>query len=230
MGDSLPSPSVALQEEVAVEEEDSKPLARLSVTLPIGLQVQAFARLESAQAELATAEEPKPKSLTRVKLLQAATAEEAAPLQATPRRRLSPLLPLARICGRNQNSLLSRLTRSRYSTRSSDSANSARSRDSAPKDTKFKQGGSTHSLGSFRSNTGSFRSNTREFAVGVAAGIVSHLKLSRPKIAMPYHVWVHKETDETPRLAPFAFGEMVAENLAKYGADVRLELPCATTC
>lgn len=61
MGDSLPSPSVALQEEVAVEEEDSKPLARLSVTLPIGLQVQAFARLESAQAELATAEEPKPK-------------------------------------------------------------------------------------------------------------------------------------------------------------------------
>ena len=59
--------------------------------------------------------------------------------------------------------------------------------------------------------------------MGVAAGIVSHLKLSLSNIAMPYHVWVHQETDETPCLAPFAFGEMVAENLRKYGADVRLE-------
>ena len=172
---------MALQEDVEDVGEDDKPLARLSVTLPIGLQVQAFARIESAQAELATPEAP---SGTRVKLLQAAAAEDAQP---TPRRRLSPL---GAICGGNRNNLLSRLTRSRDSSR-----DSAPEEGAAPEAAAPKQGGSTRTLGSFRSNT-------REFAVGVATGIVSHLKLSCTKIAMPYHVWVHKETDSNPNPSP----------------------------
>ena len=42
-----------------------------------------------------------------------------------------------------------------------------------------------------------------------------HKDSSEPQ---PYHVWVHKEADEAPPLAPFAFGEMVAGKLHKCGA------------
>jgi len=45
-----------------------------------------------------------------------------------------------------------------------------------------------------------------------------HKDSSEPQ---PYHVWVHKEADEAPPLAPFAFGEMVAEKLGKCGAASR---------
>ena len=222
-GDAPASPDVEPQEQAALEEESSKPLARLALNLPLGFQVQAFARQESAQlerdkteAEAEAERRSAGRSATRAKLLQAVADAKRASAQDAG---LTPRSPLGRILGGNRlKGLLSRSRRD--STRERDSRESAPNAV-VPRDS---TAGPPPPRGSFRlagtEKQGSFRSNTRELALG----IVNKLGFgSRAKIATPCHVWVHREVDETPRLAPFAFGEMVVENLAKYGADAKLE-------
>ena len=222
-GDAPASPEVEPQEQAALEEESSKPLARLALNLPLGFQVQAFARQESAQlererteAEAEAERRSAGRSATRAKLLQAVADAKRASAQDAG---LTPRSPLGQILGGNRLKGLLRRSR-RDSTRERDSRESAPNAV-VPRDS---TAGPPPPRGSFRlaatEKQGSFRSNTRELALG----IVNKLGFgSRAKIATPCHVWVHREVDETPRLAPFAFGEMVVENLAKYGADAKLE-------
>ena len=254
-GDAPPSPEVEPQEQAGLEEESSKPLARLALHLPIGFQVQTFARVESAQAELdkaaaeAEAEHRSAgRSAARAKLLQAVADAKRT---SAPDAALSPRSPLGRILGGSR--LKGLLSRSRR-----DSMRSRDSREGAPKVRDSSAGPPPPRL-AVTEKQGSFRSNTRE----LAAGIVNKLGFgSRAKILTPCHVWVHREAEETPRLAPFAFGEMVVAtpnsnsnsnpnpnpdpnpypypnpcpcpnpnpnpdqvvaNLAKYGADAKLE-------
>ena len=251
-GDAPASPDVEPQEQAALEEESSKPLARLALNLPLGFQVQAFARQESAQlerekteAEAEAERRSAGRSATRAKLLQAVADAKRASAQDAG---LTPRSPLGQILGGNRLKGLLRRSR-RDSTRERDSRESDPNAV-APRDS---TAGPPPPRGDFRvagtEKQGSFRSNTRELALG----IVNKLGFgSRAKIATPCHVWVHREVDETPRLAPFAFGEMVVEtpnpnsnsnpnpnpypnpypnpnpnqvveNLAKYGADAKLE-------
>ena len=125
-------------------------------------------------------------SATRAKLLQAVAEARRASAQYGG---LSPRSPLGRILGGDR--LKGLLARSRR-----DSSRSPDSREHAP------EGGAPLGPPEQANRRSITREHGRGSCAGIAAGIASSLGLSRNRIAIPYHVWVHSETDPNPCPSP----------------------------
>ena len=202
-------PPGASRNEGSVSEAEQSPLARvarLSLALPIGLQLQAEAKLQLAQQDvvslpLPVSEEPRLSARSH-----------------TPRDRLRSVCGRVRIFSPRRHLVTSRDLPPEGSSQGQSAVGlvSDRTRDGRAQLPPY----STPSSGSTANLA---RKLTSSLSMGFT-DMMSHMpRLSRSKSAMPYHVWVHRETEETPPLTPFAFGAMAKEKLAKCGADVRLE-------